>query len=121
MAVADGRVPEAGNVFWVDLGEPVGHEQAGRRPVVVVSPRAYNDISSIFLMCPISRRGRVWPFQVPLPAVGRIQGYVLVDQIRAVDPAARYCRYAGQVDSLTLEALRSQLAILLQTGRPFSS
>jgi mRNA interferase MazF len=120
MALADGRVPEAGDVFWVDLGDPVGHEQAGRRPVVVVSPCSYNEVSSVFLMCPISRRERVWPFQVSLSAVGRIKGFALVDQIRAVDPSARYCRYAGRIDNPTLEALRSQLAILLQTGSRFA-
>jgi len=114
MAVADGRVPEAGDVFWVDRGTPVGHEQAGRRPVVVVSPRAYNEVSSVFLMCPITRRERRWPFQVPVPPIGRVEGYALVDQIRAVDPDARHCRYAGRIEISALDAIKVQLAILLQ-------
>ena len=118
MAIADGRIPEAGDVFWVDFGSPVGHEQAGRGPALGVSPRAYNEISSVFLVCPISRRERAWPFQVRVPLIGRIEGYALVDQVKTVDPSARYCRYVGHADSSLLQGVRRQLAILLQTALP---
>jgi mRNA interferase MazF len=112
MVLADGRVAEPGDVFWIEYGDPVGHEQAGRRPGVVLSPRSYNERSSLFLACPISRRQRGWPFEVFIPPVGRISGYLSVDQLRAVDPLARYCRYAGRIAPEALAAIRLQLVAL---------
>ena len=57
---------EAGEVLWVDFGPPTGHEQAGRRPALVVSPRAYNDRSSLILVCPITRNLAAWTFKVEI-------------------------------------------------------
>jgi mRNA interferase MazF len=107
------RSPDAGDVLWIDYGEPVGHEQAGRRPSLVLTGRDYNERSSIVIACPISRAPGSWPFKVEIPPVGRIRGFVLLDQIRAVDPAARFSMHAGRVSEETLALVRERLAALL--------
>jgi mRNA interferase MazF len=105
-------VPSAGDVLWVDFGPPVGHEQAGRRPAVVVTDRSYNEFSSALLVCPVTRSQRSWPFKVAIPPVGAITGFVMVDQLRVVDPATRSCRFAGHVTTDALASVRERLALL---------
>lgn len=113
MPRVDGRIPDAGDVFWIELGPPVGHEQAGRRPSLVLTPREYNERSSVLLTCPITRRVRSWPFQIEISAVGRVRGFALIDQIRVIDPAARACRFVGRVSDETLDQIRAGLISLL--------
>ena len=105
--------PDAGDVLWVDLGDPVGHEQGGRRPAVVLTQQAYNVGSSVFLVCPITRTRRNWPFEVNLPSVGRLNGVVLVDQIRVVDSRSRPVGYVGRVSVDVLDQIKAKLAALL--------
>ncbi len=59
-------VPLRGDIIWLNFSPQAGHEQAGRRPALVVSPHAYNERSSVALMCPITSRAKEHPFEVPL-------------------------------------------------------
>jgi mRNA interferase MazF len=96
-----------------------GRERAARRPALVLTSREYNAVSSIFIVCPITRTERPWRFNVVLPPVGRVSGFVLVDQIRAIDPAVRAFKSAGQASADTLAEVRGKLATLF--GIPVSS
>ena len=116
MPQVSGRVPDAGDVLWIDYGTPVGHEQGGRRPSLVLTPASYNEASSVLVVCPLTRVARDWPFQIPIDPVGAIAGYALADQITVVDPAARYSKFAGTVSTRTLQAVREALASLLGVG-----
>ena len=113
MPQVSGRVPDAGDVLWIDYGIPVGREQGGRRPSLVLTSASYNTTSSVLLACPLTRVARSWPFQIPIDPVGSIAGYALIDQINVVDTAARYTKFAGAVTPRTLEAVRASLASLL--------
>lgn len=104
---------ESGDVLWVDFGQPIGQEQGGRRPALVLTRRDYNARSSVLLVCPITRKRRDWPFEVILPPVGHLSGVVLVDQIRVIDPAARPVGYGGSASSEVLREVRAKLAALL--------
>jgi len=109
-------VPSAGDIVWVDFGPPFGHEQAGRRPAVVVSARSYNEVSSTIVLCPITRNVQDWPFKVLLPATEPIGGAVLVDQVRSVDRRVRILRRAGRLTDGTLASVRAMLATVLETS-----
>ncbi len=89
MVKIDGRIPERGDIIHLELDPRTGSEQAGYRPAIVISPFAYNRISKIVLVCPITSRKKGWPFEVELPAQMQTHGVVLVDQLRAVDCSAR--------------------------------
>jgi len=117
MPILGGRVPEAGEVYWIDHGDPVGREQGGRRPNIVLTPRAYNERSSVVVTCPITRRRHDWPFQVEISAVGPITGYALVDQLWVIDPHARGARFAGSVSEETLAEIRASLLSLFALAR----
>lgn len=118
MPIVAGRVPEIGDVYWIDHGEPVGHEQGGRRPSIILTPASYNAASSVVLTCPITRRRRNWPFEVAISAVGRIEGFALVDQIRVVDLEARAARLAGSISAATLAAIRERVGSLMNLREP---
>jgi mRNA interferase MazF len=102
-----------GDIIWLDFGDPVGHEQGGRRPAVVVSPESYNARSTFTLVCPVTSNPKRWPFKAPLPGDCAVQGFVLVDQVRCVDTAARFARPGGTVDAETLEIITEKLQIAL--------
>lgn len=113
MSAQDGSVPDAGEVLWVDFGRPMGREQGGRRPALVLTPREYNLVSSVLIVCPITRRRRDWPFVVALPDLGSFEGYVLTDQIKAIDPGRRAFKIMGRVPSEVMANVRAQLVSLL--------
>ena len=119
MPYDDAEPIEAGDILWVDFGPPMGHEQAGSRPALVVSPRSYNERSSLILVCPISRNSAPWPFKVEIQNPGGIRGAVLVDQVRFIDRRVRLVRRAEQIGSQTLDHVYGVLAALL--GIPVSS
>lgn len=102
-------VPERGDLIWIALDPQAGHEQAGRRPAVVVSPRAYNRKVGLALCCPVTSRIKGYPFEVALPPKGRITGVVLADQVKSLDWRARQAKRAGR---LTAEAIGEVIAKL---------
>jgi mRNA interferase MazF len=103
---------EAGDVLWVDFGPPRGHEQAGRRPAIVVSPREYNELSSLILVCPITRNVGAWAFKVDVKGTAQIEGAVLVDHLRSIDRQVRFVRRVERVGQETLDQVRGVLATL---------
>jgi mRNA interferase MazF len=110
---------EAGDLVWLDFGPPFGHEQAGRRPAIVVSPRVYNQQSSLILVCPITRNIGAWAFKVEIPKGTHIQGAIIIDQVRSIDRQARFVRRVESVDLDTLDRVYGTFAALL--GIPVSN
>jgi len=105
--------PERGDVVWLSLDPRSGHEQAGRRPAVVVSPRAYNAKVGLALCCPITSQAKGYPFEVALPAGLEIAGVVLADQVKCLDWRARRARQAGALPSAALDEVLGKLRALL--------
>ncbi len=86
-----GYVPSPGDVVWLEFNPQAGHEQAGHRPAIVVSERAYNRKTGLALFCPITSFVKGYPFEVALPGQ-TIQGVVLADQLKSLDWRAREAR-----------------------------
>lgn len=76
--------PERGDIVWLHLDLGVGHEQAGRRPALVISTRAYNGLTGMALCCPITSHAKGYPFEVEIPEGAKARGVVLCDHIRSV-------------------------------------
>ncbi|HEX2136682.1 MAG TPA: type II toxin-antitoxin system PemK/MazF family toxin [Microvirga sp.] len=106
-------LPSAGDIAWAELDPAHGTEQGGRRPVLVLTHRAYHERSRRALICPITSRVREWPFHVLLPDGLRIGGMILVDQVRMIDRSARPFRLIGSVPEATLAEVRARLAVLM--------
>ncbi|NET58639.1 MAG: mRNA-degrading endonuclease [Symploca sp. SIO2E6] len=93
MVKINGRIPSRGDIIRLELNPRTGSEQAGYRPAIIISPLAYNRISKIVLVCPITSQRKGWPFEVELPVQMQTHGIVLVDQLRAVDCSARVANF----------------------------
>ena len=105
--------PERGDLVWLSSTPHAGHEQAGRRPALVLSPRAYHQKTGYALVCPITSRIKGYPFEVILPEGLPIQGAVLADQIKSVDRHARAIEIVGRAPETTVTEVRNRLWPLL--------
>ncbi len=102
-------VPGRGDLVWLVFDPGVGHEQAGRRPAVVLSPASYNAKAGLAILCPVTSRAKGYPFEVALPAGLPITGVILVDQVKSLDWRARK---ADRIDALPAEVVSQVLAKL---------
>jgi mRNA interferase MazF len=83
------HVPDRGHIVWLDFHPQAGHEQSGRRPALILSRAAYNGLTGLALLCPITSKVKGYPFEVAIPAGLSINGVVLSDQIKSLDWRAR--------------------------------
>lgn len=105
--------PDRGDIVWLRFNPQAGNEQAGHRPALVVSPRAYNRKVGLALFCPITSRIKGYPFEVPLPEDGSAQGAVLCDQLKSLDwHARRAVRFDVAPDAIMHEVTARILALV---------
>ncbi len=105
---------DEGELVWLDFSPQSGKEQAGKRPAVVLSTKTYNLRSGLMLVCPITSNVKGYPFEVPIPKGGKIQGVILVDHLKSVDWKARQPEYVERVSIEVLHEVRAKLKALLQ-------
>lgn len=108
-----GYVPDRGDVVWINFDPRAGHEQGGRRPAVVLSPRSYNRPSGLGLFCPVTNQSKGYPFEVPLPEDSPVSGVVLSDQLRNLDWRSRQAAFIGTLSEDLLAELTEKLRPLL--------
>ena len=106
-------IPERGDAVWLTFDPHAGHEQAGRRPAVVVSPKRYNGRSGLALFCPVTSQMKGYPFEVLLPSELPIGGAVLSDQVRSLDWRARKAARICALPSVIIEEVVGKLQTLL--------
>jgi mRNA interferase MazF len=113
MVGSAGYVPQRGDVIWVTLSPQAGHEQAGRRPAVVLSPQAYNGRVGLALLCPITSQVRGYPFEVGIPAGLPIAGAALSDQVKSLDWRVRMAERICALPPATILEILGKLETLL--------
>ena len=106
-------IPDRGDAIWITLAPPAGHEQAGRRPAVVLSPRAYNQKAGLAILCPITSQVKGYPFEVVIPAGLPITGAILSDQVKSLDWRARQAARICPLPAVTLAAVLAKLHVLI--------
>ena len=104
--------PDRGDVVWLDYDPQLGHEQAGKRPVIVCSPVEYNRKVGLALFFPITSQIKGYPFEVRIK-LEKIDGVVLADQIKSLDWKARNIRYIERAPELLLAEVREKLEWIL--------
>jgi mRNA interferase MazF len=102
-------VPDRGDLVWLDFTPQAGHEQAGRRPAIVLSPAAYNRKVGLSIVCPITTQAKGYPFEVAIPPGRSIAGVILADQVKSIDWRARRAKV---VDRLSADVVARTLALL---------
>ncbi len=104
-------VPAPGDIVWLNFTPQAGHEQAGHRPALVLSPAAYNDKTSLMICCPMTTQIKNYPFEVLIagPAVSA----VLADQVKSLDWRMRKATRKGVVSAEELADVRGKILALI--------
>ncbi len=105
-------VPDAGDLVWLTFDPQAEREQKGRRPALVLSPRAFNAKASLAVVCPITSKVKGRMLEV-LVRADRIDGAVLATHIKSLDWQERHAEFAGKADAATLDEVRERLRPLL--------
>ncbi|OQA25252.1 MAG: mRNA interferase MazF [Verrucomicrobia bacterium ADurb.Bin345] len=105
--------PKRGDVIWISLNPQAGHEQAGRRPALVLSPEQYNRKVGLALLCPITSQIKGYPFEVALPPGLMLSGVVLSDQLKSLDWRIRKAALIGSLPEETVREVLGKAATLL--------
>lgn len=106
-------MPDAGDLVWLTFDPQAGHEQAGRRPALVLTPKPYNQKSGLAIVCPVTSQAKGYPFEVPVPAGCGVNGVILADHVKSVDWKARRAEKMFRVPPATLNEVLARLAPLL--------
>lgn len=106
-------VPDTGHLIKIDFNPQTGHEQAGWRPAIVLSPASYNRPTGLAIVAPITNQQKGYPFEVALPSGLKVSGVVLSDAIKNVDWRARNARFVDATPRNVLDAVRQRLGLLL--------
>jgi mRNA interferase MazF len=107
-------VPKRGDAVWLEFNPQTGHEQAGRRPAVVLSPQSYNQKTRLALFCPVTSQVKGYPFEVPLPEGLPVQGVVLCDQIRSLDWSVRKAGFICTLPEESFDEVMAKALTLLK-------
>lgn len=97
-------IPDAGDIVWLHFNPQAGHEQAGHRPAVVLSPATYNRRAGLMLCCPMTTQIKGYPFEVLI--AGNKPGAVLADQVKSLDWNAREAEFKGKIAPAKLSEVR---------------
>jgi mRNA interferase MazF len=111
--VAAKYVPEAGDLVWLTFDPQAGHEQRGRRPALILSPRAYNTKARLAIACPITSQVKGYPFEVVLPPGSRITGAILADHVKNLDWQVRRAVFEEKAPAEIVTDVRERLRVLL--------
>src|SRR5580658_3544189 len=100
-------VPDAGEIVWINFARQAGHEQAGHRPALVLSPATYNGKTNLMLCCPMTTQVKGYPFEVPI--AGNSPIVALADQVKSLDWVVRKARRKGTVSPGELSEVRKKI------------
>ncbi len=105
--------PRRGDVVWVSFDTRPGHEQAGRRPALILSPETYNRKTGLAVLCPITSHKKGYPFEVEVPSGYEVRGVILSDHVKNVDWRARHVEFCCQLPSSVTEDVAGKLSVLI--------
>ena len=109
--VAAKYVPDAGDIVWLQFDPHAGHEQAGHRPALVLTPARYNALRGMMICCPMTSKIKGYVFEVLVSESP--PSAVLADQIKSLDWRARRAVPKGVVSHHVLVEVQAKLKALL--------
>ena len=106
-------VPDAGDVVWLEFDPQAGHEQAGHRPALVISPASYNRKSGLMVCCPLTTQIKGYPFEV-VTQVDGLDCAVLSDQVKSLDWKIRRAKKKAVVSAEVMLHVKAKIKALMQ-------
>ncbi len=113
MVMSKSYIPSKGDIVWVEFSPQTGHEQAGHRLALCISPKEYNEKVGLAIFCPITSQTKGYPFEVQLPDSIEITGVILSDHVKNIDWNARNSKYICKLPSNLLNEVLGKLRALL--------
>ena len=110
-------IPHRGDVVWIDMHPQAGHEQAGRRPAIVLSPNSYNSKVGLALFCPVTNQIKGYPFEVIIPPGLKVTGAILSDQVKSLDWKIRNTEFYEKIPETVILEIFKKLTTLLRFER----
>jgi len=107
-------IPDSGDIVWISFNPQAGHEQAGRRPALVLSPAAYNGKVGLAILCPITSQVKGYPFEVLIPDGLEIGGAILSDQVKSLDWKARKAEFDCKLPTSAFNEVVQKLSTLIR-------
>lgn len=105
-------VPDTGDVVWLEFDPQAGHEQAGHRPALVLSPANYNAKTSLIVCCPLTTQVKGNPFEV-VTEIDGVRCAVLTDHVKSLDWRVRKAKYKNSIADSDLQDVRAKIKALL--------
>ena len=106
-------IPDSGDIVWITFNPQAGHEQAGRRPALVLSPAAYNGKVGLAIICPITSQVKGYPFEVKIPDGLEVSGAILSDQVKSLDWKARKAEFYCKLPPASFNEVVQKLSALI--------
>ncbi len=106
-------IPSRGDIIWLKFTPQAGHEQAGHRPALVISPRQYNQKVGLGLFCPVTSHVKGYPFEVNIPDNLMIKGVILSDQIKSLDWKIRKAKLICKLPNEVIEEVLAKIKTLI--------
>ncbi|HZK85528.1 MAG TPA: endoribonuclease MazF [Desulfosporosinus sp.] len=106
--------PDRGDVVWLQFNPQAGHEQAGKRPALVLSPKQYNQKTGLALFCQITSKVKGYPYEVKLPEGFSVEGVILADQVKSLDWISRSAQFAGKVPAEIMQEVILKIETLFE-------
>lgn len=107
-------VPSRADIVWLDFTPNAGHEQANRRPALVLSRQSYNAASGLALLVPITAKAKGYRFEVPLREQFQTRGVILSDHVHSFDWRARNAEFIEVLPDALLDEVLARIAALLE-------
>ena len=105
--------PDIGDIVIVDFNPQAGHEQAGKRPALVLSPKKFNRLTGFAWLCPVTSRVKNYPFEVEVTGTRKTNGVILTDQLKSLDWSARNLHKVDSVNSACLREVKRLVSVIL--------
>ena len=105
--------PKRGDVVWISFNPQAGHEQAGHRPALVLSPESYNRKVGLAILCPVTNQIKGYPFEVIIPQGVKASGAVLSDQVKSMDWKVRGASLLCSLPEITVRQVLNKVGVLL--------
>lgn len=94
--------PKKGDFVILSFDPQSGHEQKGRRPALVVSNTLFNTHTGLAMVCPLTKTSRKYPFHVKVPDQSSLNGFIMVEQIKAIDYESRKIKFVEKAPRAVL-------------------
>ena len=107
-------IPDSGDIVWITFNPQAGHEQAGRRPALVLSPASYNGKVGLAILCPITSQIKGYPFEVVIPNGLEVSGAILSDQVKSLDWKARKVEFDCKLPTSAFNEVVQKLSTLIR-------